>query len=326
MSRIHSGILHNASPLSVEAINELERKVLETGEAYAYLDQEGKLCFAMPHGVDVIKKLAWNNAYTINNPIKDGPCIRQAYKKTGLDSSIADKLFTKPSITADWSEYDLAKFETDYEYTVTNGEATITSYIGDGGDIIVPNRLGVYPVVAIDRQSFTFTNNIKSVVILEGIKRIGADAFYNCGMHSIHIPSSVTSIDTAAFSSCYNLTSIQFPRSVEYLPTAVCSNCTALESVIIADGMTSLSIYVFQNCDNLVSVAIPKSLTGIGEGAFDCCDNITDIYYSGEQAQWNAIYIAAYNECLATATVHYNTSADAIQPTERLDGDGQVTL
>lgn len=55
MSGINSGILQNVSPLSTEAIKELERKVLETGEAYAYLDQNSKLCFAMPHGVDGIK-------------------------------------------------------------------------------------------------------------------------------------------------------------------------------------------------------------------------------------------------------------------------------
>ena len=306
MSGINSGILKNASPLSAEAIKELERKVLETGEAYAYLDQNSKLCFAMPHGVDGIKKLAWNSAYTINNPIKDGPYIRQAYKKTGLESSIADKLFTKPSVNADWTEYDLAKFEADYKYTVTNGEATITSYLGDGGDIIIPNKLGGYPVVAIGAQSFTFTNSITSVIILNGIKRIGADAFYNCGMRSIHIPNSVNSVDSSAFDSCYNLTSIQFPRSVEYLPVAVCCNCDALESVIIADGTTSIGVYAFQQCSNLANLVIPKSLTSIGEGAFDCCENITDIYYSGEQAQWNAIYIAMDNEGLATATVHYN--------------------
>lgn len=112
MSGINSGILQNVSPLSAEAIKELERKVLETGEAYAYLDQNSKLCFAMPHGVDGIKKLAWNNAYELSS--ENGTLTKKAYKKTGLKTFTLDKTFTKSSIDEPWLFNSIFRFYGDY--------------------------------------------------------------------------------------------------------------------------------------------------------------------------------------------------------------------
>lgn len=100
MSGFNSGILQNASPLSAEAINALERKVLETGEAYAYLDQNSKLCFAMPHSVDCVRELAWNNAYELSS--ENGTLTKKAYKKTGLKTISLDKVLSKQNINDSW--------------------------------------------------------------------------------------------------------------------------------------------------------------------------------------------------------------------------------
>lgn len=48
MAGINTGILQNATPLSTAEIAELEKKVLENNEAYVYLDENSKLCFALP--------------------------------------------------------------------------------------------------------------------------------------------------------------------------------------------------------------------------------------------------------------------------------------
>lgn len=50
MTRINTGILTNAHPLSTERIKELEQQVLENQEAFVYLDENSKLCFSMPLG------------------------------------------------------------------------------------------------------------------------------------------------------------------------------------------------------------------------------------------------------------------------------------
>lgn len=121
MSGINSGILQNASPLSAEAIKELERKVLETGEAYAYLDQNSKLCFAMPHGIEGIQELAWNSAYELSSA--SGTLTKKAYKKTGLKTFTLDKTFTKSSIDEPWLSNSIFRFYGDfanYDYDAVN--------------------------------------------------------------------------------------------------------------------------------------------------------------------------------------------------------------
>lgn len=108
---INTGILHNAEPLTATRIAELEREVLEGGKSYAYLDQAGKLCFAMQRGVDGIKDLAWNNAYELTNA--GSILTKRAYKKTGLKTFVLDSTYTKPSLNASWTVGEIPIFEFD---------------------------------------------------------------------------------------------------------------------------------------------------------------------------------------------------------------------
>ena len=42
----------------------------------------------------------------------------------------------------------------DYTYIRANGQAIIIKYIGSGGKLVIPDRLDVYPVVAIGNNAF----------------------------------------------------------------------------------------------------------------------------------------------------------------------------
>ena len=42
----------------------------------------------------------------------------------------------------------------DFTYEVADGEATITGYTGEGGNIMLPSELGGYPVTAIGAEAF----------------------------------------------------------------------------------------------------------------------------------------------------------------------------
>ena len=100
-----------------------------------------------------------------------------------------------------------------------------------------------------------------------------------------------------------------------------------LTSVTIPDSVTAIGNSAFSSCSNLTSITIPDSVTSIGRMAFYDCDSLTDVYYAGTQAQWAAITIGEYNECLASATIHYNYFV-VTQPTNltATAGDGNVAL
>ena len=95
--------------------------------------------------------------------------------------------------------------------------------------------------------------NKVSIVIPQGVKEIGANAFAYSDLADVTIPDSVTMIGDSAFCGC-NLTNVTIPY-----------------------GVTSIGESAFARCDHLESITIPASVTAIGEFAF--CD---PYYYKGQ--------------------------------------------
>ena len=88
---------------------------------------------------------------------------------------------------------------------------------------------------------------------------------------------------------------------------------TQIVSVVIEDGITGIGMRDFVGLENLTSVEIPdsvtvsKNVTSVGDSAFRYCSSLTDVYYSGSEEDWAAISITDhYNDCLMSATIHYN--------------------
>ena len=93
----------------------------------------------------------------------------------------------------------------------------------------------------------------------------------------IYIPSTITTLTMALFSSCTNLSSVTIPDGVTSIPQFCFENCYNLTSVTIPESVTSIDLGAFQNCYNLTSVAIPDSVTSIGSQAFLNCYNLSSI-------------------------------------------------
>ena len=100
MAGINTGSLTNAYPLSNSQIAELEKRVLENQETFVYLDENCKLCFALPYGIDDIKELAWNNAYEIS--AEDDIFVKKVYKKQTLKSFYLEKILEKQNVDDLW--------------------------------------------------------------------------------------------------------------------------------------------------------------------------------------------------------------------------------
>ena len=64
------------------------------------------------------------------------------------------------------------------------------------------------------------------MTILEGVKRIGAAAFYECSsLKEIEIPDSVEKIDDCAFRGCVSLDTIIIPDSVKDMGWGIFDGC-----------------------------------------------------------------------------------------------------
>ena len=117
---------------------------------------------------------------------------------------------------------------------------------------------------------------IKRVVIQQGVRAIGDQAFYYCeNLTSVTIPDSVTSIGGSAFSGCSGLTSVTIPDGVTSIGDYAFSDCSGLTSVTIPSSVTSIGDGAFSGCTELTSVTIPSSVTSIGWHAFENCTALT---------------------------------------------------
>ena len=109
----------------------------------------------------------------------------------------------------------MADTEEDYEYTVSDGKATVDGYNGNEISLEIPSTLGGYPVTSIGNCAFYGCESLTSITIPDGVTSIEESAFFGCSrLTSITIPERVTSIEEFAFYLCERLTSITIPRSV----------------------------------------------------------------------------------------------------------------
>lgn len=93
-----------------------------------------------------------------------------------------------------------------YNYTVSEGQATITGYIGEATSLSIPREIDGAIVVAIGKSAFRDLS-LKEVVIPNTVRHIDWFAFYGCGMlERIAIPSGVMGIEYGAFDGCERLT------------------------------------------------------------------------------------------------------------------------
>ena len=186
-----------------------------------------------------------------------------------------------------------------FMYEEKESEITITGYVGDKTEVVIPGEINGKKVTTIGDRAFGECTSLTSVTIPEGVTGIGNRAFNDCtSLTSVTIPEGVTSIGDDAFSLCVKLTSISLPKSLTSIgswgfsatgltsitiPENVRSiGCEAfyackLKKVVLPEGITRISSRTFAMCSNLTDITIPNSVTSIDEGAFCGCDKLDSI-------------------------------------------------
>lgn len=163
----------------------------------------------------------------------------------------------------------------DYEYSVSNGQATITRYQGRATNVAVPSKIGGYPVTSIGDSAFEYNYHyvsITHITIPNSVKKIGSHAFKgNSKLKSISIPSSVNSIGIAAFEDCISLESITLPNGITEIGDFMFGTCKSLKSVNIPGSVKRIGKNAFNSCLSLKGITIPNSVKEIDLYAFSGC-------------------------------------------------------
>ena len=166
-------------------------------------------------------------------------------------------------------------------------------------------------VTSIGDYAFYTCDGLTSITIPDSVTSIGNQAFGYCAsLTSITIPDSVTTIDNEAFYECTSLTSVNIGNGLTSIGNELFRYCSALTSIVIPDSVTSIGSSAFRSCTGLTDIVIPNSVTSISYRAFQGCTGLTNVYFTGTEAEWNAISIDTNNSYLTSATIHYNYIPD----------------
>ena len=146
-------------------------------------------------------------------------------------------------------------------------------------------------VTSIGAQCFTYCTNLESVTIPGTVETIGHFAFFGTGLKQVSIPASVREIGHAAFSNCTALERIVAEGS------NADANFRVVDGVLYDKDMTRLQVYpaakpeasftvpdsvtYIDDCAcvsaQFTQVLLPQGLTGIGHDAFAGCANLESI-------------------------------------------------
>lgn len=173
--------------------------------------------------------------------------------------------------------------EGEYEYTVSNGIATITKCSAASTDITVPGVLGGYPVKRIGRNAFFYIKTIENLIIPEGVETIENSAFADCRISSVRIPKTLRNAGRDSFgkNGAKNVYITDFAAwcniifdNIHANPAGGGSglylNNVKISDLVIPPEITAITNYTFAKFD-FDSVTLHDKLTAIGIGAFEKC-------------------------------------------------------
>ena len=133
----------------------------------------------------------------------------------------------------------------------------------------------------IGAYAFASCTSLTSLSLVGSFQTIGDCAFASCGMTSLTIDATITSIEKYAFSS-NSLTSLSLTGNVQKIGDYAFANCTSLTSLSLTGNIQKIGDHAFDSCSSLNTVTLPKSLTSIGSYAFDSCTSLDSIEIPGK--------------------------------------------
>lgn len=143
-----------------------------------------------------------------------------------------------------------------FEYSVSNGKATITAYKGTSSKVVIPSKLGGYPVTAIGNAALDELDLMTSVTVPEGVVSIGNDAFTGCDkLTSVNLPNSLISIGMFGFDACDSLTTFTLPPNLQELGDYVFAS-TPIEHLNIPASLTVVNAATFGFCDSIEGIDV----------------------------------------------------------------------
>lgn len=169
-----------------------------------------------------------------------------------------------------------------------------------------------YKVTEVAAEGFARCMDISSIIIDEGVEKIGDEAFYGCCMlSSISLPSTIEEIGEGILGNCQKLSSINvaennkkynsmdgcnaiiltdskelvvgcnfstIPSHVRKISSYAFYCCMGLQKLDIPEGVEEIKWRAFWGCAKLGDLHLPLTLTTLAGEAFNGCSSLKSVY------------------------------------------------
>ena len=271
------------------------------------------------------KKIKLFNAKIVNNKV--------VMKYVG-------ETITETSKSAETSKEDYKDFEYTLGNIVASGNcgrdgSSVIYQLDDKGLLVISGNGEMEDFYfALRIPWYEKRTSIKTVIIKEGVTRIGVGVFQDCtNLTSIVIPNSVTSLGEGAFhdTAWYNSqpngvvyvgkvvykyrgkmpanTHIVLKEGTKIIADGAFRRSMRLTSIIIPDSVISIGDNAFRECMSLTSVTIPNSVTSIGTAAFADCKSLTSAIIPNSVT---SIGVGVFQDCTGLTSVTIPNSVTSI--------------
>ncbi|NLT08333.1 MAG: leucine-rich repeat domain-containing protein [Ruminococcus sp.] len=167
----------------------------------------------------------------------------------------------------------------DITYSIIDGKATVTGFIGEPSFIVVPPEIEGCPVTEIRDNAFYECVSLKQIILPDSLERMGHHCFFGCtALESADLPVNVKEIGMGCFCRCTSLSYATLPKKIKRIPDSCFRSCAALTEITIPSGVKAIEKFAFCGCTALSSVNMDSALLSIGDYAFFMCDSLTEMY------------------------------------------------
>ena len=142
----------------------------------------------------------------------------------------------------------------------------LTKYIGQGGDVIVPDG-----ITRIRNNAFLNCDKVTSITLPNGIEFIGTKAFAGC--NGLADKDGFVIVKNVLYSYCGKTADVNVPNGVDCIDTGAFAG-KSIVSVTIPACVSTIEHQAFISCRKLTKVKILNGNTKISDNAFMWSDKV----------------------------------------------------
>lgn len=139
--------------------------------------------------------------------------------------------------------------------------------------------------------------SLETVTIPQSVKEIGESAFSECpslkriNIENLAVWCEINFGDQDASLFCFTsefylngkpLKDVEIPSSIKSIDRAAFMECTALTEVTIPKGVEIIDEFAFYKCSGLKKVTVPSSVTSVTISSFNSCSSLEELVVLSE--------------------------------------------